>query len=101
MVENFVDRYLYLNTNAPAMSYVLPPPILHLYACLIFSRVVGVAIFSLNAAECMDLLEEMERQQKALSDENSALRRENESWSVEVTRLSAILAAREQVCFLV
>lgn len=46
----------------------------------------------------MDLLEEMERQQKVLSDENLTLRRENETFASEVTRLSAILAAREQVC---
>lgn len=45
----------------------------------------------------MDLLEEMERQQKGLSDENSVLREENEAYLNEVARLSAILAAREQV----
>lgn len=50
----------------------------------------------LRAAECMDLLEEMERQQKGLSDENAVLRTENDSYLSEIERLSAILAAREQ-----
>lgn len=45
----------------------------------------------------MDLLEEMERQQKDLSAENSVLRTENDSYQNEISRLSAILAAREQV----
>ena len=45
----------------------------------------------------MDLLEEMERQQKGLSDENAVLRTENESYQGEIGRLTAILAAREQV----
>eukprot|EP00903_Cladosiphon_okamuranus_P005420 g5406.t1 len=49
-----------------------------------------------DIAECMDLLEEMERQQKGLSDENALLRTENESYVSEIERLSAILAAREQ-----
>lgn len=44
----------------------------------------------------MDLLEEMERQQKGLSDENALLRTENDSYVSEIERLSAILAAREQ-----
>lgn len=44
----------------------------------------------------MDLLEEMERQQKGLSDENAVLRTENDSYVSEIERLSAILAAREQ-----
>lgn len=44
----------------------------------------------------MDLLEEMERQQKGLSDENAVLRTENDSYLSEIERLSAILAAREQ-----
>ena len=43
----------------------------------------------------MDLLEEMERQQKGLSDENAVLRTENESYVSEIERLSAILAARD------
>lgn len=47
----------------------------------------------------MDLLEEMERQQKGLSDENAVLRQENEAYLDEVARLSAILAAREQVLY--
>lgn len=51
-----------------------------------------------DIAECMDLLEEMERQQKGLSEENAVLRTENESYLAEISRLSAILAAREQVC---
>ena len=45
----------------------------------------------------MDLLEEMERQRKALSDENVVIRTENESYLNEIARLTAILAAREQV----
>lgn len=45
----------------------------------------------------MEVLEDMERQQKVLVDENAALRRKNETIASEVTRLSAILAAREQV----
>ncbi|CAN0487739.1 unnamed protein product [Ectocarpus sp. 12 AP-2014] len=49
-----------------------------------------------DIAECMDLLEEMERQQKGLSDENAVLRTENDSYLSEIERLSAILAAREQ-----
>lgn len=53
-------------------------------------------VYCSDAAECMDLLEEMERQQKGLSDENAVLRTENDSYLSEIERLSAILAAREQ-----
>lgn len=62
--------------------------------CFLFLRFLSGSV---DAAECMDLLEEMERQQKGLSDENAVLRTENESYQGEIGRLTAILAAREQV----
>lgn len=54
-------------------------------------------LYTRLSAECMDLLEEMERQQKGLSDENAVLKTENESYLAEIERLAAILTAREQV----
>lgn len=50
-----------------------------------------------QSAECMDLLEEMELRERALTEENVALRRHHENSVAEITRLAAILAAREQV----
>lgn len=45
----------------------------------------------------MDLLEEMERQQKVVCEENLLLKTENELYRGEIARLTAILAARERV----